>query len=94
MTSFAFVTILPSIAILISTVILRRGTWAWKSLVAACLAVSVGYVYLRIGVAQSCQIDESECVGATATSYLIMLLWGLFAIAFAIRFISLFRTQG
>jgi hypothetical protein len=65
MTSFASVTILRSTAVLISTLICAGD----GGLDIAGLAVSVGYVCLRIGVAQRCQIAESECLGATATSY-------------------------
>lgn len=93
MISLASVTALPCVAILISALIMRRGVWTWMSLALTVLSLSIAMMYLRQGVAQSCQIDESECLGATATFYLVVTLWSAFVIVFLVRLVAVHRSM-
>jgi hypothetical protein len=61
-------------------------------LILAVLSLSTAMLYLRQGVAQSCQIDESECLGATAISYLVVTPWGLSVIALLVRLVAVHRA--
>lgn len=81
----AAVTFLPCFVLLVSALIIRPGLRTWAALILSALALAISTVFLRQGVIRGCQIDESECLGATATSYLVVALWGVFGIWFVVR---------
>lgn len=91
MTSLALITITPCAAMLISACIMRRGFRTWISLLLACSTVVIAAFELRSGFKQTCEIAESECVGVTAIVYLILALWGMFAIALLFRLVAVHR---
>lgn len=78
---------LPCIAIIISALLVRQGVWTWMSLIVVGASLAIAMSELRLGVVRSCQINESECVGAKATSYLVLALWMPLAIGFVGRVI-------
>ena len=90
---FGLVALLPCIAIFASTLIVRHGFRTWISLLVVGAALGLALSPLRLGVAQSCRIDESECVGATAYYYLVVALWTPFVIVFLSRIIVVNRAK-
>jgi len=90
---FGLVALLPCIAIFASTLIVRHGFRTWISLLVVGAALGLALSPLRLGVAQSCRIDESECVGATAYYYLVLALWTPFVIVFLSRIIVVNRAK-
>lgn len=94
MFGLALVIMLPCIVIIVSALMVRRGAWTWMSLVAVGATLAIAISHLRLGVSVSCQIDESECLGAKATSYLVVALWTLPAIGFVGRVIAVHRSKG
>lgn len=93
MVSLEFVTFLPCVAIMASMYMMRRGIWAWMSCILAGGSLAIAVVFLRMGVVQSCQIDESECLGAQATSYFVLALWMFMAVGFIVRFVVVHRSS-
>lgn len=84
---------LPCVIVAVSAVIVKSGTRIWTPTLTACTAVLVGAFYLRRGVIESCIIDESECLGATAFAWIIAIFWGLFCAGFAVCFVSAMRRR-
>ena len=87
------IALLPCIAIITFTLIVRQGFRTWMSLLVVGAALGLALSPLRLGVAQSCRIDESECVGATAVYYLVLALWTPFVIVFLGRIIVVNRAK-
>jgi len=92
MFSITLVTVVPCLVILLSGLIIRRSIWAFAAVIFAIVSTSVASTFLRSGVVQSCKIDESECLGATATSYMIVALWGMCALALLFRIAVVLRS--
>jgi predicted neutral ceramidase superfamily lipid hydrolase len=90
----AAVTFSPCFVLLVSALIIRPGLRTWAMLILSALALAISTVFLRQGVIQSCQIDQSECLGATATSYLVVALWGVFSIWLLVRVVVEHRKVG
>lgn len=67
--------IAPAVLIIGSAIGLRFGLPLWIALSITGIVLALGGYALRGGVNQSCLIDESECVGATATAYVISAFW-------------------
>jgi hypothetical protein len=61
---------------------LQHGLPLWTVGVGSCAALACGVSQLLSGVSQSCAIDESECLGASAVAYGIGFMWSLIAIPF------------
>jgi hypothetical protein len=67
----------------------RLGLGRVLSLCLSASALAGGAWVLTSGVDASCAIDESECVGATATAYMIGFIW---LMAAALSVASLLRA--
>jgi len=91
MSSLSLVTLLPCFGIAVSTLLLRQRLRVWIPFVIASVSVLTGAIYLRAGVLDSCRIAESECLGATATAWIVAIIWALFGIAFLVCFASVMR---
>ena len=91
--SLGLINLLPCIVLIISTLTVRRGVRTWISLIVVGALLFIAISQLRMGVARSCQIDESECVGAKATSYLVLAAWIPLVIALLGRVIAVNRAK-
>ncbi len=75
-----FVGITP-LALMASAVIAARfGFGRTVSIALSAVAFAAGIWVLLRGVDASCAIDESECLGATATAYMIGFFWLMAAV--------------
>ncbi|WP_395448641.1 hypothetical protein ACHMW7_28150 [Aminobacter sp. UC22_36] len=74
--------IVAPLAATLATILLTSG--GKHRVICAALTLSTllvcGYL-LVTGVTNSCEIDESECVGSTATAYIVAVLWLMSAAA-------------
>lgn len=86
MSSLSLVTLLPCFAIGLSAFLLRHRIRVWIPFVIASVSVLAGVIFLRAGVLDSCRIAESECLGATATAWIVAIIWALFGLAFLVCF--------
>lgn len=67
--------IAPAVQIIGSAVGLRFGLPLWIALSITGIVLAVGGYALREGVNQSCLIDESECIGAIASAFVVSAFW-------------------
>ncbi|MDO6964908.1 hypothetical protein [Rhizobium alvei] len=70
-----FVGAAPMVVLAGMTIAARLGLGLVLSLCLSAFALAGGVWMLISGVNASCAIDESECVGATATAYVIGFIW-------------------
>lgn len=91
MSSLSLVTLFPCLGIALSALLLRQRIRVWIPFVIASVSVLAGAIYLRAGVLESCRIAESECLGATATAWIVAIIWALFGIAFLVCLASAIR---
>ncbi|RJG43427.1 MULTISPECIES: hypothetical protein [unclassified Mesorhizobium] len=68
----------------------RRGNHRFLAAFGAAISMVLGGALLVSGVDASCAINESECIGATATAYLIGLIW---LIAFVVSVVLISRAK-
>jgi hypothetical protein len=81
----AIILIAPPAVLMAAMFAVRSGKLPLS--LAVCLGVCslvVCGIALRAGVIRSCAINESECIGATATAYLFTAVWILAFLAFAV----------
>ncbi|MDR9771620.1 hypothetical protein RJJ65_02905 [Rhizobium hidalgonense] len=90
-----WLTLLPFAAVFIATLIMGQGSRLWISIAITSSALVVGALCLyEIGVKASCEIDESECLGATATAWLIAFVWGAPTLGFILKLATQIRSRG
>lgn len=87
------VILLPCLGILVSTLLVNNHRPIWLPIALTLASVVAGTVYFWSGIHQTCQIAESECIGATAMAWISAALWGLFAIIFIARLTVIKRKQ-
>lgn len=90
---FELMALMPCLAIIVSALPVRRGPRTWMSSIVVGTSLAIAISELRLGIAQSCGINESECVGAEATSYLVLALWTPFVVGFVGRMIIVNRAM-
>ncbi|TWF49773.1 hypothetical protein FHW37_107140 [Neorhizobium alkalisoli] len=88
-----FIALLPCVAMIASALLVRRGIATWMSLIGVGVSLAFAMSELQPGVVRSCQINESECVGAKAISYLVIALWMPFLIGIVGRVIVVNRAK-
>ncbi|MBB2752546.1 UNVERIFIED_ORG: hypothetical protein GGI57_003249 [Rhizobium aethiopicum] len=90
-----WLTLLPFAAIFIAALIMGQGRRLWISIAIASSALVVGALCLYdIVVRASCEIGESECVGATATAWLIAFVWSAPTLGFVLKLVAQIRSPG
>ncbi|PDT00939.1 hypothetical protein CO666_27795 [Rhizobium chutanense] len=90
-----WLTLLLFAAIFIATLMMGQGRRLWISIAITSSALVVGALCLyEIVVRASCEIDESECLGATATAWLIAFVWSAPTIGFTLKLAAHIRSHG
>jgi hypothetical protein len=76
-----------------SVVGLRYGLPLWLAvLFDVIVLVGAGY-FLRAGVQEGCLIDQSECIGTTATAYMIAVFWLAAVLVLIVSAIQIVRER-
>ena len=84
---------LPFAAVFLAALAIGRGRRVWLPVALAGVSLAAGAACLRaIVLTPSCEIAESECMGAMATVYLIAFLWCAPAIGLALRLFDHMRS--
>ena len=73
---------------------LNFGIRPWMAITAMGLALIAGALSLHSGITSSCQIGESECVGAKGVAYLIVLVWSAPTLGLILRLMGHRRHAG